>query len=121
MIQVIELGRANRAALATESHSHSVVILACKQKNRRTGTKVGKLLLVDLAGSDRIARVRQGTGGQSDSIAPPGALQAMEPPLALATKQIQKSHRRVKKAKKGEKNKFRRKRQTKAGFTLDYE
>ena len=62
MMQAVEVGRANRAALATdkETHSHSVVILTCKQKNKRTGTKVGKLLLADLAGSDRPTRVRQG-------------------------------------------------------------
>ena len=87
MMQAIEVGRANRAALATdkdmhESHSHSVVILTCKQKNRRTGTKVGKLLLADLAGSDRVARVRQDASRRFDSGGPDSA---------VTTKQMQKS------------------------------
>ena len=62
VLNLLEIGSANRAQAATNmnehsSRSHSIFILTINQTNKQEGfSKVGKLYLVDLAGSEKISK-----------------------------------------------------------------
>ena len=62
VLNLLELGSANRAQAATNmnehsSRSHSIFILTINQTNKKEGfSKTGKLYLVDLAGSEKISK-----------------------------------------------------------------
>ncbi len=62
VLNLLEIGSANRAQAATNmnehsSRSHSIFILTINQTNKVEGfSKVGKLYLVDLAGSEKISK-----------------------------------------------------------------
>ncbi|KAG5177507.1 kinesin-like protein, partial [Tribonema minus] len=67
LLQVMEVGKANRATAATgmnsgSSRSHSVFIITIQQRNTETSSvKTGMLYLVDLAGSEMVKKT-QATG-----------------------------------------------------------
>ena len=62
VLNLLEMGSANRAQAATNmnehsSRSHSIFILTINQTNKKEGfSKIGKLYLVDLAGSEKISK-----------------------------------------------------------------
>ena len=62
VLNLLEMGSANRAQAATNmnehsSRSHSIFILTINQTNKIEGfSKIGKLYLVDLAGSEKISK-----------------------------------------------------------------